>query len=78
MTTIQIIGAIALIIASVLVIGTVVLQESKGGLGALGGANESQLDKTRGRTNEAALSAITKFAGIALFVVTLIVLLISK
>ncbi len=73
------VGAVVLIIACILVIGSVVMQESsKGGIGAIGGGvSETHYDKSKGRTNEAALAMITKVSAIALFVITGVVLFIS-
>lgn len=76
MSTLEIIGGVLLIIISLVIIGSVMLQEPKSGLGgALGGAaNDTYYDKSRTKTMDAQLSMISKFAGIALVVVALAVL----
>lgn len=77
MSVIEIIGGVLLIVISILIIGSVTLQEPKSGLGgALGGSmNENTFyDKSRTKTMDAQLSMATKFCGIALFVVALAVL----
>ncbi len=67
-----ILGAV-LVLASIIIIGTVTLQETKGGLGSLyGGAGDSFFDKNLNRTREATLLRATKFAGICLFAVTIL------
>lgn len=77
MNTFQIVGGVLLLIVSLIIIGAVVLQESKGnGMSALGGgsSDDSFMDKNKNRTKEAALARTTKYAGIALFVLSLGVL----
>ncbi len=75
MGIVEIIGGVLLIMASLVIIVSVALQESKGGLTALGGtSSDSFFDKNgRSRTAEATLIRATKIAGVALFVITLAV-----
>lgn len=79
MSPLQIIGGVLLIIASIVIIVSVTLQETKGGLGSsLGGAaNTSFFDKNRGKTMEASLARATKIGGALLFICTLAVLAAS-
>ncbi len=78
MGVIEIIGGLLLIIASVIIIVTVMLQDTKGGLGtAVSGQTNSFFDKnSKGRTFEAMLSRATIFGGVVLFLATLLVTII--
>ena len=75
----EIIGGAALLIINIAIIVSVALQEQKGkGVNALGGGSaESYIEKNKTITNEATLSLISKYCGIALFVVSIIVLFVS-
>lgn len=66
----EIILGVVLLAACTVIIISVTLQETKGGLGSLYGGNDSFFDKNIGRTREAMLIRATKYAGICLFVVT--------
>lgn len=73
MGVIEIILGVVLLAASAIVILSVTMQESKGGLGSLyGGSNDSFFDKNMGRTKEAALARASTFAGACLFIVTIL------
>ena len=63
----EIIGGVLLIIVSLAVIISVTLQEQKGnGVNALGGgSSDSYIGKNRTLTNDATLSMISKYSGIA-------------
>lgn len=77
MTIFQIIGGVLLIAVSLILIVTVTMQEPKGnGLGAVSGANDapSFYDRNKGRTMDATLSRISKYAGFAMFIIALGVL----
>ncbi len=75
MNVFEIIGGIILLIACIILIVLVMLQESKdNGVQSLtGGSSDSYLWKNSGRTLDAMLSKITKYAAIAFFVLTLLV-----
>ena len=75
MNVFEIIGGIILLIACIILIVLVMLQESKdNGVQSLtGGSSDSYLGKNSGRTLDAILSKITKYAAIAFFVLTLLV-----
>lgn len=80
MNTLQIIGGALLLITSVVIIISVTLQEGKtGGMGALTGesSGDTFMDKNKNRTKEAALARVTKYAGIALFALSLGILAIN-
>lgn len=69
----EVILGVVLILASTVIITTVTLQETKGGLGSMyGGGGDSFFDKNLNRTREATLLRATKFAGICLFLVTVL------
>lgn len=74
MSAFQIVLSIVLIILSVIIIGLVVLQESKqqGLSGAIGGAADTFFGKNKGRTMEAKLAKFTKIAGGLFFVLALV------
>ncbi len=75
----EIIGGALLLAANIAIIISVMFQEQKGnGVNALGGgSSDSYIDKNRTMTNEATLSLITKCSGIAVIILTLIVLAVS-
>ena len=74
MSAFQIVLSIVLIILSVIIIGLVVLQESKqqGLSGAIGGAADTFFGKNKGRTMEAKLSFLTKIFGVIFFILALV------
>ena len=76
MSIFEIIGGALLILFGLAVIVSVMLQEHKTNLGgAFGGSmNEGTYDRGRTKAMDAQLSMISKFAGIALCVLTLAVL----
>lgn len=80
MQLIEIIAGVLLIIASLVIILVVLVQDSKeqGLTSAIGGgSNESFYERNTGRTRDAKLSKFTRVAAIVLFVVTLAVNVIS-
>ncbi len=76
MSVMQIISGALLIIISVVITVAVCMQEPSGGLGATFGG-DTFFGANKGRSKEAMLAKITKIAGAALFVITLIVLAFS-
>ena len=75
MNVFEIIGGSILLIACIILVILVMLQESKtnGTQSLTGGFSDSYLGKNSGRTLYAMLAKITKYAAIAFFVVTLLV-----
>ncbi len=76
MSGVEIIAGILLILASLVIVLIVLVQESKeqGLTSAIGGgANDSFYGKNSGRTRDAKLSKFTKVAAIVFFIVTLVV-----
>ena len=78
MSAVQYVLAILIILVSVIIVGLVILQESKqqGLSGAIGGAAETFFGKNKGRTQEAQLAKFTKIAGVVYFVLALVAALI--
>lgn len=74
MTALQYVLAIVIILVSIVIIGLVMLQESKqqGLSGAISGAAESFFGKNKGKTAEAKLVLFTKIAGSIFFVLALV------
>ncbi len=74
MTILQYVLAIVIILVSIVIIGLVMLQESKqqGLSGAIAGAAESFFGKNKGKTAEAKLVLFTKIAGSIFFVLALV------
>ena len=74
MNVFEIIGGSILLIACIILV-ILVMQESKtnGAQSLTGGFSDSYLGKNSGRTLDAMLAKITKYAAIAFFVVTLLV-----
>lgn len=73
-----IIGAI-IIVAAIIVVGVILLQESRqSGLGAISGDTESFMDKGRARTLDAILARWTKIIAIIFFVLVFAGMLITK
>ena len=77
MGALEIFCGILLLLVSVIIIITVTAQESKSGLGTIAGESGSFFDKNRGKTKEAMLVRASSISGIAMVVLTLIVLLLS-
>ena len=76
MSVFEIIGGVLLLVACVVLIGLVMMQEPKqGGLGASFGdsSSDSYYGKNSGRTLEAMLGRFTKYFGIAFFVLVILV-----
>ncbi|MBQ9552945.1 MAG: preprotein translocase subunit SecG [Clostridia bacterium] len=73
MAAYEIIFGVVLIILSILLVVLVLLQEgnSKGLSGAIAGGAETFFGKNKGRTMEAKLVKLTKYIGIAFFVLAL-------
>lgn len=74
MTALQYVLAIVIILVSIVIVGLVMLQESKqqGLSGAISGAAESFFGKNKGKTAEAKLVLFTKIAGSLFFVLALV------
>lgn len=78
MGMLEIVGGFVLIVLCVIIIAAVTAQESKSGLGTIAGESSgSFFDKNRGKTKEAMLVRATTITGIAMGVVTLVVLFAS-
>ncbi|MEG1687254.1 MAG: preprotein translocase subunit SecG [Angelakisella sp.] len=78
MNPIEMIGAFIMIIASVLIVGIVAIQDPKGdGISALGGGN-SFLNASTDRSIDAKLNKITKVLLIVFFVITVVVYAFAK
>ncbi|MEG1777513.1 MAG: preprotein translocase subunit SecG [Angelakisella sp.] len=78
MGTIEMIGAVVMIIASLLIVGLVTIQDAKGdGISALGGGN-SFLNNNNDRSMDAKLNKITKVLTIVFFVLTIVVYAFAK
>ena len=74
MSAFEIIGGILLIVMAVVIIGMVLMQDSKGnGAAALCGAQSNPFTKNRAKTLDALLTKYTKVIGIAFLVLSLIV-----
>ncbi len=78
MGMLEIVGGFVLIVLCVIIIAAVTAQESKSGLGTIAGESSGTFfDKNRGKTKDAMLVRATTITGIAMAVVTLIVLFAS-
>lgn len=78
MGAIEMIGAIIMILASVIIVGVVAIQDPKGdGITALGGGN-SYLGNNNDRSMDATLNKLTKILTITFFVVTIVVYAFAK
>ena len=81
MNALEIVGGILLILASIVLIVSIALQEGgKGGLGALSGDSESYVGKNGDRSKNAMLVRVTKIcsvifvlASLALYIITAII-----
>lgn len=74
MSALEIIIGILVLIVSIIVIGVVLLQQGhRAGInGAISGAADTFLSKTKARTADAMLARLTKFIAIAFFVLVLV------
>lgn len=74
MSALEIIIGILVLIVSIIVVGVVLLQQGhRAGInGAISGAADTFLSKTKARTADAMLARITKFIAIAFFVLVLV------
>ena len=74
MGVLDIIIGILVLIASIIVVGVVLLQQGhRSGInGAISGAADTFLSKTKARTADATLARVTKYIAIAFFVLVLI------
>lgn len=74
MSALEIIIGILVLIVSIIVIGVVLLQQGhRAGInGAISGAADTFLSKTKARTADAMLARITKFIAITFFVLVLV------
>ncbi len=78
MGMLEIVGGFVLIVLCVIIIAAVTAQESKSGLGTIAGESSGTFfDKNRGKTKDAMLVRATTITGIAMAVVTLVVLFAS-
>lgn len=68
----EIIAGVLLIICSVIIIALVVAQQPQSGMGALGGAND-MYSSMQSRSIDARIAKVTKYAGVAFFVVAILV-----
>ena len=74
MSTLEIVAGVILILASIVIILVVLVQESKeqGLTSAIGGGyNESFYEGKKGRTKDAKLSKFTKIAAALIFIITI-------
>ena len=80
MNTFQIAGGVLLLVISVIIIVSVLMQDPpRAGLGSLAGdsTGDTFMDRNKNRTNAAALSRITKYCGFAFFAVALAIMAVS-
>ncbi|WMJ84439.1 preprotein translocase subunit SecG [Oscillospiraceae bacterium LTW-04] len=78
MGMLEIVGGFVLIALCVIIIAVVTAQESKSGLGTIAGESSGTFfDKNRGKTKEAMLVRATTITGVAMVIVTLVVLFAS-
>ena len=78
MTVLEIIGGVLLILSSIILIVSIVLQEGgKGGLGALSGDTESYVGKSGDRSNAAKLLKITKIFSVVFVLASLVLYIIT-
>ena len=75
MNAFEIVSAVILLVACIVLVVLVILQESKDKMSQTltGGINESYLGRNSGRTLDAMLAKITKYAAIVFFVLTILV-----
>lgn len=78
MTVLEIIGGVLLILSSIILIVSIVLQEGgKGGLGTLSGDTESYVGKNGDRSNAAKLLKITKIFSVVFVLASLVLYIIT-
>ena len=79
MNVIEIVCGVLLLVACLVLIVLVMMQEGKQGMSQSlgGGSSDSYLDKNSGRTLDAVLAKITKVAAIAFFVLTVVVTVVA-
>ena len=79
MNALEIILGILILIVSIVVIGVVLLQQGhrSGVNGAISGAADTFLSKTKARTVDAKLARYTKFVALAFFVLILVANIIA-
>ncbi len=79
MNVIEIVCGVLLLVACLVLIVLVMMQEGKQGMSQSlgGGSSDSYLDKNSGRTLDAVLAKITKIAAIAFFVLTIVVTVVA-
>ena len=78
MNALEIIAGVLLLLVCVVIIAATMMQNPKqGGLGSSFGSTDSYFGKNSGRTMEAVLARVTKIAGTAFLVMTIVVCLIS-
>ena len=79
MNVLEIVCGVLLLVACLVLIVLVMMQEGKQGMSQSlgGGSSDSYLDKNSGRTLDAVLAKITKVAAIAFFVLTIVVTVVA-
>ena len=78
MSAVSIIIDIILILVSIILIITVLMQQGqREGLGAIGGGAETFFGKNKAKSYEGKLAKLTKICGVVFFVVTLVVCVLS-
>ena len=79
MDTLQIVIGVVLLISALIMIVTILMQQSRQqGLGAIGGGAETFFGKNKARGMEARLAMITKIASGVFIVLSLIMVAITK
>ena len=79
MDSLMIASAIILSIIAIFLIGAICMQEgTKGGMNAFTGDAQERLGKNFGRTIDAKLSKLTKYAAVVFFIITLAVTILAK
>ena len=78
MGVIDIICCIVLILASIMIIALVSMQESKRGMSALTGGQSEAVNRNYGRTRDALLVKGTKILTVVFFALTILVSIIDK
>ena len=78
MSVINIICGIVLILASIMIIALVSMQESKKGMSALTGGQSESIGRNYGRTRDAMLVKGTKILTAVFFALTILVAIVDK
>ncbi len=78
MGVIDIICAVVLILASIMIISLVSMQESKKGMSALTGGQSESFGRNYGRTRDAMLVKGTKILTVVFFALTILVSIVDK